>query len=85
MGEVNSRRESPASERDFEPLPPAQGAQPSAKNGGIPRPQRADRQAESRFAQVVLAEGQELSSNPLRRLFNGLRTTQIEVDGAWRI
>jgi hypothetical protein len=35
MAEVNSRRESRASERDFEPPAPARGEQPSAKNGGI--------------------------------------------------
>jgi hypothetical protein len=28
----------------------------------------------------VLAEGEELSSNPLRRVFNDLQTTQIVVD-----
>jgi hypothetical protein len=33
----------------------------------------------------MLAEGEELSSNPLRAFFNGLRTTQIGVDVAWRI
>jgi len=32
-----------------------------------------------------LAEGEELSSNPLRRDFNDLRTTQVAVDVAWRI
>ena len=32
-----------------------------------------------------LAEGEELSSNPLRRDFNDLRTTQLAVDVAWRI
>src|SRR5918996_3033962 len=46
MAEVNSRRESRASERDFEPPAPAQGAQPSAKNGGIPGLQRADPRTE---------------------------------------
>ena len=33
----------------------------------------------------VLAEGEVLSSNPLQAFFNGLRTTQIAVDVAWRI
>ena len=33
----------------------------------------------------VLAEGEELSSNPLRRVFNDLQTTQIVVDVDWRI
>jgi hypothetical protein len=32
-----------------------------------------------------LAEGEELSSNPLRAFFNGLRTTQMAVDVDWRI
>jgi hypothetical protein len=32
-----------------------------------------------------LAEGEELSSNPLRRLFNELQTTLNAVDVAWRI
>src|ERR687891_397539 len=36
MYRVNSSREGWASERDFEPPAPAQGAQPSAKNVGIP-------------------------------------------------
>jgi hypothetical protein len=33
----------------------------------------------------VLAEGEELSSNPLCRVFNDLRTTQIAVDVDRRI
>jgi hypothetical protein len=33
----------------------------------------------------MLAEGEELSSNPLRAFFNDLRTTQFAVDVAWRI
>jgi hypothetical protein len=33
----------------------------------------------------VLAEGEELSSNPLRRVFKDLRTTPILVDVDWRI
>jgi hypothetical protein len=33
----------------------------------------------------MLAEGEELSSNPLRAFFNDLRTTQNAVDVAWRI
>ena len=56
MGEVNSRRESRASERGFELPAQAQGAQPPARNGGIPGLQRADRWTESGFADVVLAE-----------------------------
>jgi hypothetical protein len=46
MGEVNSRRDSGAPERDFEPPAPAQGAQLSRKNGGIPGLFRADQQTE---------------------------------------
>ena len=46
MGEVNGRRESRASERDFELPALAQGAQPTAKNGGIPGLQRVDLQTE---------------------------------------
>jgi hypothetical protein len=33
----------------------------------------------------ILAEGEELSANPLRRVFNDLLTTQIAVDVDWRI
>jgi len=33
---------------------------------------------------VRLAEGEELSSNPLFCLFNELRSTPIAVDVAWR-
>jgi hypothetical protein len=32
-----------------------------------------------------LAEGEDLSSNPLRRYFNGLQTTHPMVYVAWRI
>jgi hypothetical protein len=42
-------------------------------------------QAESGFAQVVLAEGEELSSNPLRFVFNELQSTLFAVDVDWRI
>jgi hypothetical protein len=65
MGQVNSRREGRASERDFELPVPAQGAQPSAKNGAVPGLQHADRPAERVSPSGVLAEGEELSSNPL--------------------
>jgi hypothetical protein len=85
MGPVNSQGESRASETDFEPPATAQGAHPSAKNGGIPGLQRADRRAERVSPEGVLAEGEILSSNPLCRVFNGLCTTQIAVDVAWRI
>jgi hypothetical protein len=51
----------------------------------MPGLQRRPRQAESGFAQVLLADGEELSSNPLCRFFNDLRITQTAVDVAWRI
>ena len=61
------------------------GEQPAVKNGGIPGLLRADRSAERVSPEGVLAEGEALSSNPLRAYFNDLRTTQIAVDVAWRI
>ena len=67
MGEVNSHGESWLSERDFELLAAAQGAQPSAKNGRIPGLFRADQQTERMSSVGVLAERQELSPNPLCR------------------
>jgi hypothetical protein len=85
MGAVNSHGERRSSERDFEPAARDQGAQPSAKNGRIPRLFRADQQTERLSASTMLAEGEELSSNLLCRIFNDLRTTQISVDVAWRI
>jgi hypothetical protein len=85
MGPVNSRRENRASERGFELPAPAQGAQPPAKNGQISGLSRADQRTERVSPKGVLAEGEELSSNPLRRVFNDLRTTQIVVDVDWRI
>src|SRR5918996_4670116 len=85
MGQVNGRRESRALESDSEPPAPVQGAQPSTKNGRIPGLFRTDQQTERLSAWAVLAEGEELSSNPLFCYFNGLRTTQIVVDVAWRI
>ncbi|MGH6913668.1 MAG: hypothetical protein ACREH3_08165, partial [Geminicoccales bacterium] len=51
----------------------------------VPGLQRPDYRAESGFAAGVLAEGVVLSSNPLRRVFNGLSTTVIVVYVAWRI
>ena len=57
MAEVNSHRESGASERDFEPPASAQGAQLSGKNGRIPGLQRRDRRAERVSPEGVLAEG----------------------------
>jgi hypothetical protein len=80
MAKVNSRGESWLSERDSRPAPASVSEQPTARNGATPALQRADRQPESGFATGVLAEGEELSSNSLRRVFNGLRTTQIAVD-----
>jgi hypothetical protein len=47
---------------------------------GIPELFRAGHRAERVWPEGVLAEGEELSPNPLRRVFNGLRTTQIAVD-----
>jgi hypothetical protein len=85
MAEVNSRRESRALERDLEPPAQAQGAQPSPKNGRNPELFRADQRTERPSAQAVLAEGEELSSNPLQWGFNGLRSTSISVDVDWRI
>ena len=85
MGQVNSRGESRASESDSEPPAAIQGAQPSTKNGRIPGLFRADQRTERLSAQGILAEGEELSSNPLCRIFNDLRTTRILVDVAYRI
>jgi hypothetical protein len=47
--------------------------------GGIPGLFRAGHRAERVSPEGVLAEGEELWSNPLYRYFNGLRTTQILV------
>jgi hypothetical protein len=55
------------------------------ENGGIPGLQPPDRRAERVLPKGVLAEGEELSSNPLSRYFNELRTTQTAVDVDWRI
>jgi hypothetical protein len=85
MARVNSRGEDPPRERVFGPAQTRRDQQPHAENGGIPGPQLVAPKAESGFAQGVLAEGEELSSNPLRRLFNGLRTTQFAVNVDWRI
>ena len=75
MGQVNSCRESRASERDFGPPAPAQGAQASAINGRIPRLFKVDHRAERLSPKGVLAEGEELSSNPLCVRFQRLRIT----------
>src|SRR5918996_3515163 len=65
MAEVNSRRESRASERDSELPAPAHGAQPPAKNGRIPELFRADRSAERVSPEGVLADREEPGSNTL--------------------
>jgi hypothetical protein len=72
LGQVNSRGESWLSERDFRPAPASGGEQLAAENGGIPGLQRADGRAERLSAWAVLAEGEELSSNPLLFFFNSL-------------
>jgi hypothetical protein len=65
MAKVNSLGESWPSERHSRTAPASRGEQPPAKNGGIPGLFKADPRAESGFAQGVLAEGEELWSNPL--------------------
>jgi hypothetical protein len=72
MGQVNSHGERRSSERDFEPTARAQGAQPSAKNGRIPRVFRANQQTKRLSAWATLAEGEELSSNILFLRHQGL-------------
>ena len=62
MDQVNSCRESRASERDFELPARAQGAQPTAKNGQIPRLFRADHRAERLSALDVLADAKDSNS-----------------------
>jgi hypothetical protein len=62
------------------PTAQAHGAQPAAENGGIPGLFRADRRAERLSAYGMLAEGEVLSSNPLRFVFNKLQNTWIFVD-----
>jgi hypothetical protein len=85
MGQVNGRRETCVSERNFRPAHASGSEQPAAKNGGIPGLQRADRPTERVSAWAVLAEGEELSTNPLRAYFNDLRTTENAVEVDWRI
>jgi hypothetical protein len=80
MARVNSHRESQPLETLSGSAPTERGEQPPAENGGIPGLERPDHRAESGFVRGVLAEGQELSSNPLRFLFKGLRSTLFVVD-----
>jgi len=82
MGQVNSYGESRASERVFGFMRARRGEQPAVKNGGIPGLFRAEHRAERVSPEGVLADGEELSSNPLRAFFNDLRTTPIAVDVA---
>jgi hypothetical protein len=56
---VNSPGENRPSETRFGSAPIERGAQPSAKNGGISRGQRADRRAERLYAQAMLADGED--------------------------
>jgi hypothetical protein len=65
MGQVNSHGESWLSERYYRPAPASGGQQPDAENRGIPGLFRVDLRAERLSAQALLAEGEELSSNPL--------------------
>jgi hypothetical protein len=80
MAEVNSRRESQASEGDSQLLAAAQGAQPSAENSRIPGLFRADQRAERLFASAMLAEGEELWSNPLCVRFQRLSITYHQMN-----
>jgi hypothetical protein len=80
MSGVNSRRDSRPSEKRFHPRRHIEVNSPPARNGGIPGLQREDPRTERLFAYDVLAEGEELSSNPLRPVFNDLHTTQFAVD-----
>ena len=83
MGQVNRRRESGPSERDFEPPALAQGAQPAAKNGRIPGLQRPDRRAERVSPKGILAEGEELWSNILFVKFQWVRIPHHPMN-LWR-
>ena len=65
MGQVNSYGESRASEKVFGSMRARRGAQLSAKIAGIPGLRRADQQTERLSPKDVLAEGEELWSNPL--------------------
>jgi hypothetical protein len=65
MGQVNSHGESRPSESDPGAAATDRGQQPLAKNGATPGLQRADRRAERVSPKGDLAEGEDLSSNPL--------------------
>ena len=80
MGQVNSRRESRPLESDFEPPAPVQGARPSTKNGRIPGLFRFDQQTERLSAWAMMAEGEELWSNPLCEGFQRLSITFHLID-----
>ena len=80
MGQVNSAGESRTSERAFEPPAPAKGAQPSAKNDGIPGLQRPDWGTQRLSPKGILAEEEELSSNPLSVRFQKLSMTYNLMD-----
>jgi signal transduction histidine kinase len=64
-GAGESRQDVDLAEREFEPPAPVQGAQPLTKNGRVPGLFRAHHRTERLSAWAVLAEGEELSSNPL--------------------
>ena len=75
IGPVNSHGESWLSERHPRPAPASGGEQPGAENGRIPALFRADPRAERLSPTGVLAEEDELSSNPLCMAFQWLRIT----------
>ena len=70
MGQVNSQRENRLSEEEFQTWPAYGGEQPETENGRFMGLFKAI--AARDCPQGVLAEGQELSSNPLRPIFNDL-------------
>ena len=74
-GPSEQLRRRPGFERVFGSMRARCGAQPLAKNGWIPGLQRPDRRKRSGFADVVLAERQELSPNLLCVIFQWLITT----------
>jgi len=66
MGQVNSHRERRLSERHPRPARPSGGAQLAAENGRVPGLSKRDHEAQRVSPVGVLAEEEELSSNPLR-------------------